>query len=139
MISVFLNLLTNQLTLAIWCQYTVFSTSSLLSVQRWAVAVMAHGLMVDILFPSWVSSRLTFWGCCSVIIWWLQQSLFTDLAGNIFHSCFQISPYHKPSQLYFSTLLIIFLFLLYSGVFCMQYNEQILSIICVRFCSLLLD
>lgn len=78
-----------------------FPTSNILSVQRWAVAVMAHGLMVGILFPSWVPSRLTFWGGCNVIIWWLQQSLYTDLAGDIFHSCFQIPPYHKPSTLYF--------------------------------------
>lgn len=59
------------------------SPSNILSVQRWAVAVMARGLTVGILL-SWVPSRLTFWGGCNVIIWWLQQSLYTDLAGWAF-------------------------------------------------------
>ena len=104
MISIFLTLLnlniwpTNPCYLMpVYC----FAMSSILSVQHWAVAVMACGLMVGILFPSWVPPGLTFWGCCNVIIWWLQQSLFTDLEGNSFHSCFQISSYHKPSTTLF--------------------------------------
>ena len=53
---------------------------------RWlGEAAVAEGLMMGILFVSILSSlRVTVRGSCSGLM--MQHPLFTDMAGNIFHS-----------------------------------------------------
>ena len=75
-----------EITTFMWYQFCgpsilCFLILSLLRVNCWEVVAGIDCLIVCIIFTSKVSLRLTVGGSYNVMVWWMKNSLFTDISS----------------------------------------------------------